>query len=395
MEEARSQKPEVGILMLPAFGMIEARRVVASDELFAVIRDGFPVSPGHMLIIPRRAVQRFAELTEAEKARLMTWVTWAQDFLSKNAERKPDGFNLGVNDGTAAGQTMPQFHFHVIPRYAGDVADPRGGVRWVKPDEARYWCEAEVENEPIEKCTRCLKDVQTSDWMLGGCLPVSAFGDAAAMTVEVATVGLNPSATEFFIDGKLKASNLRLAHLADFQVPRREKLETAHIENAVRRRMTYFSNPARNANPWFTNLRSILEGCEPTWGYDTGRAVHIDVVACATAKSWSELKGITAQVTKNCRTHFVATVNSLSLQALLLCDGTSACDAVSKETTGWIELLTFTDRNGQSKRLRVRSGLASNDLQNRRFFAWNYPANWLPDEALVRVAEWLRTELHA
>ena len=52
---------------------------------------------------------------------------------------KPDGFNLGVNDGPAAGQTMPQFHFHVIPRRTGDVADPRGGVRWVIPEKAKYW----------------------------------------------------------------------------------------------------------------------------------------------------------------------------------------------------------------------------------------------------------------
>lgn len=126
-------------MVLPAFGAIEADRLLAADELFAVIRDGFPVSPGHLLIIPRRAVQRFAELTEAEKARLMNWVTWAQEFLGKNAERPPDGFNLGVNDGAAAGQTMPQFHFHVIPRYSGDVADPRGGVRWVIPEKAKYW----------------------------------------------------------------------------------------------------------------------------------------------------------------------------------------------------------------------------------------------------------------
>ena len=139
MAEIRSQESAASELTLPAFGRIEARRVVATDELFAVIRDGFPVSPGHLLIIPRRAVQRFAELTEAEKAGLMHWVTRAQEFLSQNAERPPDGFNLGVNDGPAAGQTISQFHFHLIPRYAGDVVDPRGGIRCVVPTKARYW----------------------------------------------------------------------------------------------------------------------------------------------------------------------------------------------------------------------------------------------------------------
>lgn len=56
-----------------------------------------------------------------------------------DAEFRPVAYNLGINDGTAAGQTVPHLHMHVIPRYAGDIADPRGGIRWVLPDGARYW----------------------------------------------------------------------------------------------------------------------------------------------------------------------------------------------------------------------------------------------------------------
>jgi diadenosine tetraphosphate (Ap4A) HIT family hydrolase len=125
-------------LNLPGFGVIESGRVIQVDELFAVVRDKYPVSPGHTLIISRRVVQRFSELTTVEKVRLMELVTEVQNALLR-AVPKPDGFNLGVNDGPAAGQTVPQFHFHVIPRYAGDVADPRGGVRWVISDKAKYW----------------------------------------------------------------------------------------------------------------------------------------------------------------------------------------------------------------------------------------------------------------
>lgn len=51
----------------------------------------------------------------------------------------PDGWNIGINDGSAAGQTVPHLHIHLIPRYAGDSADPRGGVRWVIPGKAKYW----------------------------------------------------------------------------------------------------------------------------------------------------------------------------------------------------------------------------------------------------------------
>ena len=124
---------------LPAFGAIEPDRVLAQDELFAIVRDKYPVSPGHALIIPKREVRWFNELTALEMARLLSWVTWTQEFLRKHGGRVLDGFNLGVNDGPAAGQTILQFHFHVIPRYVGDVADPRGGLRWVIPEKAKYW----------------------------------------------------------------------------------------------------------------------------------------------------------------------------------------------------------------------------------------------------------------
>jgi diadenosine tetraphosphate (Ap4A) HIT family hydrolase len=126
-------------LTLPAFGLIEPERVLAVDDLFAMVCDKFPVSPGHSLIIPRRPLTRFQELTAVEKSRLLEWVDWAQARLQQTLTPAPEAFNLGVNDGKAAGQTMPQFHFHVIPRHSGDVADPRGGVRWVIPEKAKYW----------------------------------------------------------------------------------------------------------------------------------------------------------------------------------------------------------------------------------------------------------------
>jgi diadenosine tetraphosphate (Ap4A) HIT family hydrolase len=128
-----------GTLILPAFGEIESARLVALDDLVAVVADKFPISPGHTLIIARRPVSRFQELTTAEKARLLTWIDWTQQYLASTLSPPPDGFNLGLNDGPAAGQTMSQFHFHVIPRYTGDVPDPRGGIRHVIPSKARYW----------------------------------------------------------------------------------------------------------------------------------------------------------------------------------------------------------------------------------------------------------------
>ena len=135
---ARSLTP-TGTPTLPAFGEIEPARLVAVDDLFAVVQDKFPISAGHTIIIARRPVARFQELTPAEKARLLVWIDWTQQHLATTLTPSPGAFNLGLNDRPAAGQTMPQFHFHVIPRYTGDVPDPRGGIRHIIPAKACYW----------------------------------------------------------------------------------------------------------------------------------------------------------------------------------------------------------------------------------------------------------------
>ena len=126
-------------LEIPAFGVIEPDRILAIDDLFAVVSDKFPISPGHTIIIARREVVRFQELTGPEKARLVVWLDWTQQHLNSALKPEPDAFTFGLNDGLAAGQTMPQLHFHVIPRYVGDVPDPRGGIRHIIPSKACYW----------------------------------------------------------------------------------------------------------------------------------------------------------------------------------------------------------------------------------------------------------------
>lgn len=124
---------------MKGFGEIERERVLSEDELFIVARDKYPVSPGHSLIIVKRVVARFSELTADEKARLTHWIDWCIAHLEATLKPKPDGFNVGLNDGPAAGQTVGQLHVHIIPRYKGDVTDPRGGVRFVIPEKAKYW----------------------------------------------------------------------------------------------------------------------------------------------------------------------------------------------------------------------------------------------------------------
>jgi diadenosine tetraphosphate (Ap4A) HIT family hydrolase len=119
------------------FCSLLADRFVLESEFAVVIRDGFPVSPGHTLVIPRRHVASFFDITDAERADLMSLLAAARDDLER--EFHPAGYNVGINDGPAAGQTVPHLHVHLIPRYEGDCEDPRGGVRWVLPDKAAYW----------------------------------------------------------------------------------------------------------------------------------------------------------------------------------------------------------------------------------------------------------------
>jgi diadenosine tetraphosphate (Ap4A) HIT family hydrolase len=102
-----------------------------------MVRDAYPVSPGHTLIISRRHVGSFFELSDEERAGMLGLLDQAKTEIQ--ASHGPQGYNIGINDGPAAGQTVPHLHIHLIPRYTGDVPDPRGGVRWVIADKAKYW----------------------------------------------------------------------------------------------------------------------------------------------------------------------------------------------------------------------------------------------------------------
>jgi diadenosine tetraphosphate (Ap4A) HIT family hydrolase len=119
------------------FCAIDAELVVAESSVGVAIRDTHPVSPGHTLVMPRAHVASLWDLEPGDRADLWALADTVRAELTRNFA--PAGFNMGVNDGTAAGQTVEHTHLHVIPRYDGDVADPRGGLRWVVPDRAAYW----------------------------------------------------------------------------------------------------------------------------------------------------------------------------------------------------------------------------------------------------------------
>ena len=121
------------------FCSVRRDQVLIEHPHALALRDSYPVSPGHSLIVPRRHVVTFFDATEEERLVMMKLLDEMKVRLDR--EHKPDGYNIGVNCGTAAGQTVMHLHIHLIPRYAGDKADPRGGVRWILPEKAAYWGE--------------------------------------------------------------------------------------------------------------------------------------------------------------------------------------------------------------------------------------------------------------
>jgi len=104
-----------------------------SGEHSVSFLDAHPVSQGHTLVVPRRHVSSVFDLSATEYSDLWNLVRTVKQAI------KADGFNLGVNDGPVAGQTVEHAHVHLIPRRKGDAADPRGGIRAVFPDRAKYW----------------------------------------------------------------------------------------------------------------------------------------------------------------------------------------------------------------------------------------------------------------
>jgi len=119
---------------------IDPVRIALSGAYGDGIWDAFPVNPGHLLIVPRRHAATWYELTDPEKGWI--WSAVDQAIAVIQSRYSSEGFNVGFNLGSTAGQTVPHFHLHVIPRYAGDVVDPRGGIRHVIPQKANYLAKA-------------------------------------------------------------------------------------------------------------------------------------------------------------------------------------------------------------------------------------------------------------
>lgn len=117
------------------------REIIAENKLARAFYDKFPVNKGHVLITPKRHVESYFEATKDELKSITELIFEVKDILQ--TKYAPDGYNIGVNVGSAAGQTIFHLHIHIIPRFKGDVEDPRGGVRKIKKSIVPYELEGE------------------------------------------------------------------------------------------------------------------------------------------------------------------------------------------------------------------------------------------------------------
>jgi diadenosine tetraphosphate (Ap4A) HIT family hydrolase len=116
-------------------GISESERIHETERFF-VLKDRFPVSPGHCLIVSKELKKTFFDLSNEERNELLDVIEDVKRIIEQ--EDSPDGYNIGMNCGAAAGQSVPHFHCHVIPRYWGDMENPRGGVRYCISEKG-YW----------------------------------------------------------------------------------------------------------------------------------------------------------------------------------------------------------------------------------------------------------------
>jgi diadenosine tetraphosphate (Ap4A) HIT family hydrolase len=117
-------------------GNVAVNRIVVENDLAYARWDNMPVSQGHLEVVPKRHVESFFSLNHAEVQALYDLMVQAKIMVEQMYH--PDGYNLGVNEGEAAGRTIHHLHLHLIPRYHGDVPSPRGGIRHIIPGKGNY-----------------------------------------------------------------------------------------------------------------------------------------------------------------------------------------------------------------------------------------------------------------
>lgn len=118
------------------FCQIDKEKIIYENSKAFAIYDKYPVNQGHILIISKKHIVDYFNCPDELKDKLWSLLEKSKEVLDEKFN--PDGYNIGINCGEVAGQTINHLHIHLIPRYRGDIEDPTGGVRGVIPDERVY-----------------------------------------------------------------------------------------------------------------------------------------------------------------------------------------------------------------------------------------------------------------
>lgn len=239
----------------------------------------------------------------------------------------------------------------------------------------------------IERCQRCVGGTFQNQ-VANECLPVDAFGDVAGKQVQVATIGLNPAATEFYQGNISVEQNQRLSMLSDYRISSRADLKDADMADAEKKRKHYFNNPQRGWHPYFEKLESFFSRVQPAWSYVSGRVVHIDLVACATKVRWGDLSGdCQVGLMQNCREYFLATLSKLPNGTLLLLDGKTVVAEMQK-------LGLAVEKDGGDQRIDVtgNTGWAGKIICKDKTFpfrGWSIPVGRMTPVIRYNLAIWV------
>jgi hypothetical protein len=218
------------------------------------------------------------------------------------------------------------------------------------------------------------------------CLPVPVFGNHNSPSVRLATVGLNPSATEFLSDmGDWKPATQRLPLVTDFGVRERDRMSAANLEQAANQRAEYFLRPAHH--PFFSSIQRLLSAVNEEWNYVAGTAVHVDLVACASWRAWGQTSNkITNELVKNCHKHLKRTLTELPDETLLLLDGKTVNATLAHN-------FSFGERVEEHiGNVTVWGGSLQIEGKYFKYKGWSIPIKYLSNLILRDLVLWLRGE---
>ncbi len=238
----------------------------------------------------------------------------------------------------------------------------------------------------VEQCMDCF-DSAANACVMWQAIPVPWFGSVES--AQVATVGLNPSWTEFVTKELVWRKPVeRLPVVMDVAAEKRGEITFAQGQQIAEARRKYFTTNERKPHPWFKVLQGVMSAARMKCDYATGTAVHLDLVACATWREWGKLDGEAKNTLINrCFPKFTDTMKQLPLEARLLLDGRTVFETVMTRCAGVVE---STKVVGENPGLEVWRGKLSPAFGSREFLAWSNPVNRQQNQQ--PLVAWLRRQ---